>query len=343
MKHFGNTLYVTTQGIYVRRDGTNLVMSLAREEKFRLPIHTISSVVSFGNVMWTPFALGLCGENGVSVVFLTEQGRFLARTVGKQRGNVLLRRAQCERTNNPEDVSLAARAFVSGKIANARTVLMRARRDYYEKIDCQMIDRAVKALAQRLRALLQPLPVESVRGIEGDAAKIYFSVFDSLIVAQKEAFYFKERKRRPPTDNMNALLSFIYTLLANDVASACEAFGLDPQMGFLHADRPGRPGLALDLMEEFRPWLADRLALSLVNRKQVMAKDFQTTESNAVSMSKDAKKIVLKAWQEKKTEAFMHPFLQEKTYVGLMPLIQAQLFSRWLRGDLNAYPPILLK
>ena len=343
MKYFGNTLYITTQGVLVKRDGKNLVMSVARKEIFRIPIHAITSVVSFGNVLWTPFALGLCGENGVATSFLTESGRFLARSIGKQRGNVLLRRAQFERSRDPQSASLAARAFISGKIANSRTVLLRARRDYRDKINVDALDDAVRTLARSVAELLKPVSVDTVRGIEGAASRKYFSVFDSLIVSQKDSFQFVERTRRPPRDKVNALLSFVYTLLNHDVAAACEAFGLDPQVGFLHMERSGRLSLAMDLMEEFRPYLSDRLALSLVNRKQVSGKDFTVSESGAVLMNESARKTVLKAWQDRKSEEIVHPFLGEKTKVGLLPFLQVQLLTRWLRGDLNAYPPFMWK
>lgn len=343
MKKFGNTLYITTQKIYVRQEGTNLVLSLDGEEKLRMPIHTLDSVVAFGNVLWSPFALGLCMENGVTVSMMTENGKFLARVIGPQSGNVLLRRAQHEMTRNPETASLAARCFVSAKIANARVVILRAIRDHGDRINTAELENAVRILSRSIHDLTSPLPVDRIRGVEGDAAKTVFSVFDHLIIAQKEHFFFRERSRRPPMDNVNALLSFLYTLLAHELTSACEAVGLDPQMGFLHADRSGRPSLALDLMEEFRPWIADRLALSLINRRQVDSKSFSVQESGAVLMTDTAKKTILTAWQERKMETITHPFLNEKMHIGLIPLVQAQLLARWIRGDLDAYPPLFWK
>lgn len=343
MKRFGNTLYITTQGAYVSREGENIVISVEKEVKLRLPVHTITSVVSFGNVLWTPFCLGLCGEHNISVSMLSEYGKFFARTVGPQSGSILLRRAQHEKSVNPETVSQAARWIVSGKIANTRTLLLRIARDHEDKVDAAAIRDVVSQLAFSLNQLRQPIPVEQVRGIEGEAARIAFSVYDHLILADKKAFFFHERNRRPPRDNVNALLSFIYTILAHDLATACEAVGLDPQMGFLHADRPGRCSLALDLMEEFRPWLADRLALSLINRQQLNAKDFKTEDNGAVTMSDSARKLVLQSWQQRKNEEMIHPFLNEKMTVGLIPFVQAQLMARWVRGDLDAYPPMFLK
>lgn len=343
MKKHGNTLYITTQQAYVNRDGENLVISVEHVERLRLPIHTIAGVVSFGNVMWTPYALGLCGERGVTVSMMTESGRFLARSIGHQTGNVLLRRAQHERTSNAETVSLAARWFVSGKIANARTVLQRVLRDHPDRTDLVSLTKAIKHFEVCLGQLRHPVPVDMVRGMEGEAARTYFRVFDNLILSQKDAFFLRERSRRPPMDRMNALLSFIYTLLVHDLTSACESVGLDPQMGFLHSDRSGRPSLALDLMEEFRPWLADRLALSLVNRNQVEASGFTIRENGSVLMDDTTRRIVLTAWKERKDDVVIHPFLNDKMPIGLMPLVQAQLLARWLRGDLDAYPPIFWK
>ncbi|MDR3110265.1 MAG: type I-C CRISPR-associated endonuclease Cas1c [Planctomycetaceae bacterium] len=342
MKQLGNTLYITKQGAYVSRDGTNIVISLERVELLRLPIHTITSVICFGNVTVTPFVLGLCGESNVTVSFLTENGRFLARSVGAQSGNVLLRRAQHRLTTEPENISLAARSFVSAKIANARTVLLRFLRDHTPD-DTSTLDHVANRLAQSLQELKRPAPIERIRGIEGDAARDYFSVFDQFILTHKTDFYFHERSRRPPLDNVNSLLSFFYTILAHDCTSACESVGLDPQMGFLHADRSGRPSLALDLMEEFRPWLVDRFVLSLINLGQVKGKDFVKRESGAVELQDDVKREILKAWQERKKDELTHPFLGEKVKLGLLPYIQAQLLARWLRGDLDAYPPIFYK
>lgn len=343
MKKHGNTLYITTPSAYVNRDGENLVVSIDREERLRLPIHTIAGAVSFGNVMWTPYALGLCGENGATVSMMSESGRFMARLIGPQTGNVLLRRAQHEATRDPEMISIAARSFISGKIANARTVLQRALRDHADRTDTASLEQASRLFSQYLNQLHRPLPVDVIRGLEGDAARTYFHVLDHLILSKKDNFYMRERSRRPPLDRMNALLSFLYTLLVHDLTSACESVGLDPQMGFLHADRSGRPSLALDLMEEFRPWLVDRLALSLVNRGQVTPNGFTIRENGAVQMDDDTRRTVLTSWKERKDDVMIHPFLDERMPIGLMPFVQAQLLARWLRGDLDAYPPIFWK
>ena len=337
MKQLGNTLYITKQEAYVSKDGTNLVISFERKELLRLPIHTIEGLVCFGNVMVTPFALGLCGENRVTISFLSENGHFLARCTGPQTGNILLRRAQHRFSTDAEQMSLAASGFISAKIANARTVLLRYMRDH-ELSEQSLIPSTVETLANSLRELKKTTPLDRIRGIEGDAARLYFRAFDELILANKSDFFFRERSRRPPLDNVNALLSFFYSLLAHDVTSACESIGLDPQMGFLHADRPGRPSLALDLMEEFRPWLVDRFVLTLINLGQVKGNDFIKRETGAVEIKDDVRREIVKKWQERKKETIQHTYLGEKVAIGLLPFLQAQLFSRWLRGDLDTYP-----
>jgi len=343
MKKHDNTLYVTTQGTYLARDGTNVVVRVAKQVRLRVPIHTLGALVCFDNVGCSPFVLGLCGREGVGISFLTLNGRFLARTAGPQSGNVLLRRAQHRATSDAAQAAEFTRAIVAAKIANARTVLQRAHRDHFERILSSPLTTTVDRMATLLEELRRPLPLDQVRGVEGEAARGYFAAFDGLIVLQKEAFFFRERSRRPPRDNMNALLSFLYALLANDVASACEAAGLDPQMGFLHSDRAGRPSLALDLMEELRPMLADRVALALGNRQQVDALGFTHSETGGVEMNDATRKAVLVAYQKRKDEEVMHPFLKEKVTVGLLPHVQARLLARWLRGELDGYPPFFWK
>lgn len=343
MKQLLNTLFVTTQGSYLSQKGDTVLVRVERETKLRVPIHTLGSIVCFGNIGCSPFLMGLCGQNNVSLSFLTEYGRFLARVQGPVQGNVLLRREQYRRADQPAICAAIARSVITAKIANCRNVLLRAIRDRADDENKSKLDRAVALLAQLLYELKQQLPLDIIRGKEGEAAKVYFDVFDHLISSNKESFFFHGRNRRPPLDNMNALLSFLYTLLAHDVSSALEAVGLDPAVGFLHRDRPGRAGLALDIMEEFRPYLADRLALSLVNRQQVKPKGFKKTESGAVAMDDDTRKIVLIAWQKRKQQEITHPFLDEKIVLGLLPHIQAMLLARHLRGDLNGYPPFLWK
>ena len=343
MKKHLNTLFVTTQGSYLAKEGETIVVKLDGEIRLRLPVHTLGGIVCFGNVSCSPFLMGFCAENGVGVSFLTEHGRFLARVQGPVSGNVLLRREQYRRADDPLSSIHVARAILTGKIANSRTVLQRALRDHADKLNAEAVSFAVKRLGNQLDLLNQEKSLDALRGFEGDAAHIYFSVFDHLIIAQKEAFSFLERNRRPPLDNVNALLSFLYTLLVHDIRSALEVVGLDPAVGFLHRDRPGRPSLALDLMEEFRPFLADRLALSLINRQQIQAGGFQQTDSGAVLMTDETRKTVLVAYQERKQEEILHPFLEEKITIGLLFHTQALLMARYLRGDLDGYPPFIWK
>jgi len=343
MKKYLNTLFVTTQGAYLNKEGEAVIASVEREVKLRVPIHTLNGIVCFGNVLCSPFLMHHCAENNVLISFLSEQGRFLARVQGPVNGNVLLRRQQYRLTDDLATSALIARAVVLGKVTNCRTVLQRSLRDHADKAGQAEIEIAARRLGHILKELEEPVSIDTLRGKEGDAANTYFSVFDHLITTQKDAFFFKERSRRPPMDNMNALLSFIYTLLAHDCVSALEAVGLDPQVGFLHRDRPGRPSLALDLMEEFRPFFADRLALSLVNLKQVQGAGFKKTESGAVEMTDDTRKTVLVAYQKRKTEEIMHPFVEEIAALGIFFHLQALLMARFLRGDLDGYPPFIWK
>lgn len=343
MKRLLNTLYVTTQGAYLAREGETVLVRVEGETKFQVPIHTLGSIVCFGQVSVSPPLMGLCGERGVAISFLSMYGGFLARVEGPISGNVLLRREQYRRTDDLPMAAELARAMVVAKIANCRTVLQRAVRDRPGDDSATKVSEVVEQLAQHLRDLDAPASLDTVRGKEGDAARRYFAVFDHLITVQKEDFFFRERSRRPPMDNMNAILSFIYTLLVHDVSAALEGVGLDPAVGYLHRDRPGRPGLALDLMEELRPYLADRLALSLVNRQEIKGKGFKQTESGGVEMNGETRKTVLVAYQERKQEEIQHPFLGEKIALGLLPHVQALLLARHLRGDLDGYPPFFWK
>jgi CRISPR-associated protein Cas1 len=341
MKKHDNTLYVTTQGAYLAREGDTVLVRVEKKTRLRVPIHNLGGIVCFGNVGCSPFLMGLCGEHGVAIAFLTEHGRFLARVLGRQTGNVLLRRAQHRATSDATRAAELARMVITAKIANARTVLQRARRDHPDRVMSEQVETAIQRMAGILSELQRPLPLEQVRGTEGEAAKHYFAAFDNLILQQKEAFFFRERTRRPPRDNVNALLSFLYVLLTNDVAAACESVGLDPQMGFLHADRAGRPSLALDLVEELRPMIADRLALSLINRQQVDQGGFKRQEAGGVEMDDATRKAVLVAYQKRKDEEILHPFLREKVTLGLLPHVQARLLARWLRSEVDAYAPFL--
>ena len=339
-----NTLYVTTDGAWLRKDGANIVMEVEREVRVRLPIHMLESLVCIGRVAVSPQLLGFCSEQGISICYLTSNGKFLARVEGPVSGNVLLRREQYHRSDDPAHCASIVRHLLVGKIHNQRAVLARGWRDHGGKLtDTTAFQHALKRLKRIPQRLLVEPDVDVLRGLEGEAAQAYFGVFDQLIRVDSPALRFGSRNRRPPRDAFNALLSFLYTLLTHDCRSALETVGLDPAVGFLHRDRPGRPSLALDLAEEFRPLLGERLALSLINRRQLTESDFRQMENGAVLLKDDARKIVLVAYQERKREELQHVFLGEKVAIGLFPYLQAQLLARHLRGDLDAYPPFLWK
>ncbi len=343
MKKHLNTLFVTTQGAYLSKEGETVVVKVDGEIRLRLPVHTIGGIVCFGQISCSPFLMGFCSKNNVAVSFLTEYGRFLAKVQGPVSGNVLLRREQYRRADD-ESVSVEiAKSVLTGKLLNARTVLQRFTRDHSSKPNVDRVEQVVKLLESSLRRLQNESVMDKVRGIEGDAAHTYFSIFDHLITSQKEDFFFNERNRRPPLDRVNCLLSFIYVIVMHDVRSALETVGLDPAVGYLHRDRPGRYGLALDIMEEFRPFLADRLVLSLVNLGKVNGKGFEEKENGAILMDDDTRKEVLVSYQNRKQDEIMHPFLNEKVTIGLLFHTQAQLFARYIRGDLDAYPPFVWK
>jgi CRISPR-associated protein Cas1 len=343
MKKHLNTLYVTTQGAYLSKEGETVAVKVDNQTRLQLPMHTLAGIVCFGRVSCSPYLMGACAERDVAISFLTENGRFLARVQGPVAGNVLLRREQYRRSDDAGACSVVTCALLAGKLANSRTVLQRALRDHRDKIASDAVEQAARHLSALLKELDPQTVLNVLRGIEGDAARTYFGVFDHLITVNKTAFRFDGRNRRPPLDRVNCLLSFIYTLLLHDVRSALECVGLDPAVGFLHRDRPGRPGLALDLMEEFRSYIADRLVLSLINLGRVTAKGFKSQESGAVLMSDDTRKKVLVAYQKRKQDEILHPFLNEKMPVGLLYHTQALLMARYLRGDLDGYPPFVWK
>lgn len=343
MKRHQNTLFVTTQGAYLAKESETVLVRVEDEVKLRIPIHQLSGIVCFGQVSVSPFLMGFCAERGVHVTFLTENGRFLARVQGAVSGNVLLRREQYRRADDPAATTQISRTIVAAKIANARGVLQRGLRERGESGDSSALKSSVRFLGSLQDALVSCVDSNSVRGIEGSAARSYFEAFDGLISQQKERFFFRQRSRRPPLDNINALLSFIYTLALHDVEGALETVGLDPAVGFLHRDRPGRPGLALDLLEEFRAPFADRLALSLVNLRQIGPDGFRAEETGGVTMDDETRKAVIVAYQKRKQEEIEHPFLKERTTLGLLPFLQALLFARYLRGDLDSYPPLIWK
>ncbi len=343
MKQHLNTLYVLTQGTYVSKDSETIVVRVGDEIRARIPALTIGGVVCFGQVSCSPPLLGFCSEKGITVTYLSEHGRFLARVEGPTRGNVLLRREQYRWADSPDRTREVARSIVAAKIANSRAVVLRSIRDRPGCAGNERLSGAAAALGALLPDLESRADVDSVRGVEGAAAKSYFEAFDDLISQQKEDFRFSGRSRRPPLDRVNALLSFVYTLLLHDYRSAVEAIGLDPAVGFLHRERPGRPSLALDLMEELRPWFADRLVLSLVNLRQLEGANFETAASGAVLLNESGRKTVLAAYQKRKQEEVVHPFLGEKTTVGLVPQLQALLMARRVRGELDDYPSFFWK
>lgn len=341
MKKLLNVLYVTTPDSYLSLDNSNVVILVQNREKLRVPIHNLESIVCFTYLGVSPALMGFCAEKGVGLCFLSPTGRFLARISGRVYGNVLLRKEQFRVSMNESECMSIAMNCIVGKLINSRTVLERGMRDHGQQVNISALKRVSLLLKNNIDKLKKCRSLEEIRGNEGDCAKVYFEVFNELIVKQKDAFYMNGRNKRPPRDNLNALLSFLYTLLSHDIQSALETVGLDPYVGFLHKDRPGRASLALDIMEEFRAFFADRLALSLVNRKQVTEKGFIKKESGGIIMSDTTKKVVLSAWQERKQDQITHPFLNEKIEVGLLTYIQALLLSRFLRGDLDAYPPFL--
>lgn len=343
MRALCNTLYVTTPDAYLSLDGENVVILKGGNELRRIPLHNLEGIVAFGYTGASPALMGACAERGVALSFLTMHGRFLARICGTQQGNVLLRKEQYRVSDDPGRSAAAAKNMIAGKLFNARWVLERARRDHAMRLDTGKLERASAGLAGALKRLPSVQTLEELRGVEGEAASVYFSVLDDLVLQQKDHFFFRERNRRPPADNLNALISFVYTLLAHDAASALEAAGLDPYAGFLHRDRPGRLSLALDLMEEFRPILADRFVLTMVNTRRISGDGFVRKENGAVYLNDDARRTVLGAWQKKNQEIITHPMLGEKMEWGLVPFAQALLLARWLRGDLDAYPPFLWK
>ncbi len=343
MRKLLNTLYVSTEDAYLSLEGENVVIKQGEKELGRFPLHTLESIVSFSYAGASPALMGVCGERNVDLAFFTPHGRFLARSVGETRGNVLLRRTQYRMADDQGESIRVNRNFIFGKIYNCRQSIQRTRRDHGMRVN----DAVLSDISAKLNGyLLQIMDMKTdgeLRGIEGVAASAYFDAFDEMILNGKETFTFRSRNRRPPTDPVNAMLSFAYTLLTNDCTAALEGVGLDPYVGFMHTDRPGRASLALDLMEELRPSIADRFVLTQINNRTIAAKDFVTRENGAVRMTDEARKGFLKAWQERKKEEITHPFLKEKMPWGMVPHVQSLLLARYLRGDIDGYPPFLWK
>ena len=343
MRKLLNTLYVTTPDVYLSLDGENIVVLQDDNELGRFPLHYFEGIVSFNYKGASPALMGACAKRNISLCFMTSHGRFLARVTGEVRGNVVLRKNQYQMSENQADSIKLARNFILGKVFNSRWIIERATRDYALRIDTDRLKNVSSNLHNSLSYIRGCSDFDRLRGLEGEAASQYFSVFDDLILNQKDKFYFNNRNRRPPTDNVNALLSFIYSILGNEIAAALETVGLDAYVGFLHTDRPGRASLALDLLEEFRGIMADRFVLSLINMKKINDADFFKKENGAVILTDEARKKVLSSWQLKKLEKITHPFLNEKIEWGLVPYVQAMLLARYIRGDLDEYPPFLWK
>ncbi|RGY96758.1 type I-C CRISPR-associated endonuclease Cas1c [Clostridium sp. AM58-1XD] len=343
MKKLLNTLYVTSENSYLSLDGENVVIIDQEKEAGRIPLHNLEAIVSFGYRGASPALMGGCAARNISLCFMTPYGKFLARVTGSVKGNVVLRKRQYEVSNDGAAALGIARNCILGKIYNSRWILERATRDHSLQVDVDQLKRASGFLQNSLGDIEKCNDIAQLRGYEGEAASVYFGELNQLILQQKKDFTFSGRNKRPPLDNVNALLSFVYTLLTGMVASALETVGLDPYVGFMHTDRPGRVSLALDLMEELRPVLADRFVITLINKKMVTGKDFTKKEDGAVLMSDKARRGLLVEWQNKKQEVITHPYLGEKVEWGMIPFVQSMLLARYLRGDLDEYPPFLWK
>lgn len=343
MKRLLNTLYVTSHNRYLSLDGENVVVYEKEQEVGRVPLHNLEAIVTFGYTGASPALMSACAQKNIGLTFLSGSGRFLARVTGEVTGNVTLRKEQYRRSESASESMKIARNCIAGKVYNSRWVLERAARDYSMRLDAAKLKSKSAFLAESLLKIRKCEDAQTLLGLEGEAASVYFSVFDDMILQQKEDFCFKGRNRRPPTDAVNAMLSFTYTLLTSMCASALETVGLDPYVGFFHKDRPGRKSLALDLVEELRSVMADRFVLTLINKKMVSGKGFVQKENGAVIMDEEIRKTFLAAWQNKKQEMINHPFLDEKIEWGMVPYVQAMLLARYLRGDLDEYPPFFWK
>jgi len=343
MKKLLNTLYVTTADSYLSLDGETVVVLNQEKVLGRIPLHNLEGIMAFGYTGASPALMGECAKRNISLCFLKPNGNFLARVTGKVYGNVILRKEQYRISDNPELACKFAKNFIIGKVFNARWIIERVTRDHPLNVDCAKLKKVSAQLQNFIELIKNCSSNDQLRGYEGEAASLYFSVFDDMILQQKDHFYFNGRNKRPPMDRVNALLSFVYTLLANNTASALEAVGLDPYVGFLHTDRPGRVSLALDLMEELRPVIADRFVLSLINKRIINGDGFIVRENGSVEMTDETKKIILTQWQNRRKEKISHPFLEEKMEWGLVPYVQALLLARTIRNDLDSYPPFMWK
>lgn len=343
MKKLLNTVYVNNPDRYLSLDGENLVISQGSDEVGRVPLHNIERIMTFGYTGASPALMGKCAEDGIELVFMKNNGRFLARVEGNVKGNVLLRREQYRIADDPKRSLDIAKYMITAKLYNSRWSLERAVRDHAPRLDTDSFKRKSAFLNESSRNALSAADADSLRGIEGEGASVYFSAFDDMILQQKDNFYFRVRSKRPPLDNVNALLSFAYSLETGMCASALEAVGLDPYVGFMHTERPGRRSLALDLVEEFRAPMCDRFVLSVINKRIITNDDFFKREDGAVMLTENGRKSFIGAWQKKKYEEIKHPFLNEKVEWGMLPYVQAMLLARYIRGDLDCYPPFMWK
>ncbi len=343
MRKLLNTLYVMTDSCYLTLDGENIVIQNGEKTLARFPLHTLENIICFTYKGATPALMGACAERKIGMSFFSPRGAFLARVVGKEYGNVLLRKEQYRISDDDTRSVAYAKNMIVGKVYNSRWSIERTLRDHAYRVDAEKLKQISNILYETLPKLDSASGLDELRGIEGKAAEQYFSVLNDMILNQKEEFAFTRRNRRPPLDNINAVLSFAYTVLAGDCANALSSVGLDPYVGFMHGDRPGRTSLALDLMEELRPVLADRFILTLINTKAIQAAHFERQKDNAVFLSDDGRKVFFNAWQNHKKETITHPYLKEKIEWGLVPYVQALLLARTIRGDIDEYPPFLWK
>jgi CRISP-associated protein Cas1 len=343
MKKHLNTLYITSPDAFIRKEGETFVVEVGDKKALQAPVHTIENIVSFGYKPVTPALMAYCAENNIGISYMSSTGRFLARVYGAQKGNVILRKAQYALSDSSNCSLGIAKNIVAAKVANSRNILQRHIRNHPDAENITEVERAVKLFLNYLDIIQNAKDADSLRGYEGECASLYFGCFNSMITSQKDDFTFTVRSKRPPLDNINALLSFVYVLLANDIRSSLETTGLDPQVGFFHRLRSGRPSLALDIMEELRAYIADRVVLNLVNLRQIEKKDFEVKETGEIRLSDKGRREVLVAYQKRKDETIEHPFLEEKTTIGLIPHIQAMLLARFIRGDIDQYPPFYIK
>lgn len=343
MKKLLNTLYITNPDYYLSLEGETVTVLSDKKKISKIPLHNLESIITCGYMGASPALMGKCAQEGISIMFLSRNGKFLARIVGEQYGNVILRKTQYRVSECEEESLKLAKCFIMSKLYNSRWILERAIRDHKLRVDTEALKSASLTLKNSLNSAYECKSMDSLRGIEGVAASIYFGVFNELILQQEEDFSFEFRSRRSPLDRVNALLSFAYVLLTSMCTSALESVGLDPYVGFMHTIRPGRKSLALDLVEELRSVFADRFVITLINKKLILSKHFIEQEDGAVLLNDEGKKIFFRYWQQKKLEVIEHPYLKEKVEWGMVPYVQALLLSRYLRGDLDSYPAFFWK